>query len=262
MLEITRPHATRRGQGDPQGLDLDGQRRARCTRSWGRTAPARARSRSVLAGRDGYEVTGGAGARSTGKDLLDLDPEERAREGVFLAFQYPVEIPGVSNIYFLQGGAQRHAQAPRRAGARRDGVPRSSCKEKMKLVQMDQTLLQPLGQRGLLGRREEAQRDLPDGGARAAARDPRRDRLRPRHRRAADRRRRRQRAARARSARSSSSRTTSGCSTTSCPTSCTCSPTAASSVGRQGAGARARGEGLRLARAGGGGPRHEPRPPT
>src|SRR6516162_11069686 len=55
----------------------------------------------VLAGREAYEVTAGE-VRFEGKDLLDMDPEERAREGVFLAFQYPVEIPGVSNTYFLR----------------------------------------------------------------------------------------------------------------------------------------------------------------
>ena len=56
---------------------------------------------AVLAGRDGYEVTDGQ-VLYTGKDLLDMDPEERAREGVFLAFQYPVEIPGVNTTYFLK----------------------------------------------------------------------------------------------------------------------------------------------------------------
>ncbi len=55
----------------------------------------------VLAGRDAYEVTEGD-VLYDGKNLLDMDPEERAREGVFLAFQYPVEIPGVSNTYFLR----------------------------------------------------------------------------------------------------------------------------------------------------------------
>lgn len=55
----------------------------------------------VLAGRSGYEVTGGS-VTYQGKDLLAMKPEERAREGVFLAFQYPVEIPGVSNVYLLK----------------------------------------------------------------------------------------------------------------------------------------------------------------
>ena len=55
----------------------------------------------VLAGHDAYEVTGGT-ASFKGIDLLDLDPEERAREGLFLAFQYPVELPGVNGLYFLK----------------------------------------------------------------------------------------------------------------------------------------------------------------
>src|SRR5689334_8418711 len=55
----------------------------------------------VLAGRDGYQVTQGE-VTYLGKDLLAMTPEQRAREGVFLAFQYPVEIPGVSNMYFLR----------------------------------------------------------------------------------------------------------------------------------------------------------------
>ena len=65
----------------------------------------------VLAGREGYRVTKGT-ATYNGKDLLSLDPEERARVGVFLAFQYPVEIPGVSNAYFLRAAlnAQRKQQ--------------------------------------------------------------------------------------------------------------------------------------------------------
>src|SRR6266513_58545 len=55
----------------------------------------------VLAGRDLYTVTGGS-VTYDGKDLLEMSPEDRAREGIFLAFQYPVEIPGVSNMYFLK----------------------------------------------------------------------------------------------------------------------------------------------------------------
>src|SRR5512139_2233027 len=55
----------------------------------------------VLAGRDAFEVTEGD-VLYEGKNLLELDPEERAREGIFLAFQYPVEIPGVTNNYFLR----------------------------------------------------------------------------------------------------------------------------------------------------------------
>ena len=65
----------------------------------------------VLSGRDGYEVTGGS-AEHEGNDLLDLEPEERAAAGLFLAFQYPVEIPGVGNMTFLRTAlnAQRKAR--------------------------------------------------------------------------------------------------------------------------------------------------------
>ena len=56
---------------------------------------------ATLAGRDDYEVTGGT-VEFNGKDLLELSPEDRAGEGIFMAFQYPVEIPGVSNQFFLQ----------------------------------------------------------------------------------------------------------------------------------------------------------------
>ncbi len=69
---------------------------------------------NVLSGRDGYEVTGGT-ALYKGKDLLGLEPELRAREGIFLAFQYPVEIPGVTNSYFMKAtlnAVRRHRGEP------------------------------------------------------------------------------------------------------------------------------------------------------
>ena len=65
----------------------------------------------VIAGHEDYEVTAGS-VEYNGMDLLELAPEERAREGIFLGFQYPVEIPGVNNAYLLKGGRQREAQAP------------------------------------------------------------------------------------------------------------------------------------------------------
>ena len=64
----------------------------------------------VLAGRDGYEVTGGS-ATLNGEDLLDADPEERAASGLFLAFQYPVEIPGVGNMTFLRTAVNSQRKA-------------------------------------------------------------------------------------------------------------------------------------------------------
>ena len=94
----------------------------------------------VLAGRPGYEVTAGE-VLLDGKDLLGMAPEDRAREGVFLAFQYPVEIPGVSNTYFLK--AALNAVRKHRGQAELDAVDfLRLVRERMKLVRMDETLLQ------------------------------------------------------------------------------------------------------------------------
>jgi Fe-S cluster assembly ATP-binding protein len=93
----------------------------------------------VLAGRENYQVTGGE-VRYDGKDLLAMSPEERAREGVFLAFQYPVEIPGVSTTYFLK--AALNAVRKHRGLEELDAMEfLSLIKEKIKLVEMDQTLI-------------------------------------------------------------------------------------------------------------------------
>ncbi|HXE66481.1 MAG TPA: ATP-binding cassette domain-containing protein, partial [Rhodanobacteraceae bacterium] len=74
---------------------------------------------NILAGRSGYEVTQG-GVTFDGSNLLDLEPEARAAAGVFLAFQYPVEIPGVNNTYFLR--AALNAQRKARGEAELDSV--------------------------------------------------------------------------------------------------------------------------------------------
>jgi Fe-S cluster assembly ATP-binding protein len=94
---------------------------------------------SVLAGREGYEVTAGR-VEYLGQDLLAMEPEERARAGVFLAFQYPVEIPGVNNAYLLKA-ALNAVRKPR-------GLPELDAfefltlvREKMKLMQMDESFL-------------------------------------------------------------------------------------------------------------------------
>ena len=93
----------------------------------------------VLAGRDAYEVTEGQ-IQFEGKDLLELDPEERAREGIFLAFQYPVEIPGVSNMYFLR--AALNAMRKHRGQEEIDAMDfLTLVKEKMKVLHIDQSLL-------------------------------------------------------------------------------------------------------------------------
>jgi Fe-S cluster assembly ATP-binding protein len=93
----------------------------------------------VLAGRDAYEVTEGE-VLFDGENLLEMDPEERAREGVFLAFQYPVEIPGVSNTYFLRAAVnavRKHRGLPEYDTAQFLKLVR----EKLKLIHLDQDLL-------------------------------------------------------------------------------------------------------------------------
>ncbi|WMJ75647.1 Fe-S cluster assembly ATPase SufC [Cytophagaceae bacterium ABcell3] len=94
---------------------------------------------SVLAGREDYEVTGGS-VDFNGKDLLDLAPEERAGEGVFLAFQYPVEIPGVSTTNFLKSAVNEIREY--RGEEALDAVGfLNMMKEKTKLVDIDPSLL-------------------------------------------------------------------------------------------------------------------------
>jgi Fe-S cluster assembly ATP-binding protein len=93
----------------------------------------------VLAGRELYSVTAGS-VSFDGQDLLEMAPEDRARQGVFLAFQYPVEIPGVSNMYFLKAALNtiRKAKGEEELDAM-DFL--NLVREKMKLMDMDQTLL-------------------------------------------------------------------------------------------------------------------------
>ena len=100
LLEIKNLHATVADREILKGIDLTinaGEVHA----IMGPNGSGKSTLAGVLAGRELYNVTKGQ-AIYNGKDLLDMDPEERAREGVFLAFQYPVEIPGVSNMYFLK----------------------------------------------------------------------------------------------------------------------------------------------------------------
>ncbi len=94
---------------------------------------------SVLAGRKDYEVTGGE-VEFNGKNILELEPSDRAAEGIFLAFQYPVEIPGVSTINFMKTAVNKIRQY--RGQSPLDAVAfLQLMKEKMKLVEIDQSLL-------------------------------------------------------------------------------------------------------------------------
>jgi Fe-S cluster assembly ATP-binding protein len=104
---------------------------------------------AVLAGRDGYEVSGGE-VIYRGKNLLELDPEERAREGVFLAFQYPVEIPGVNSTYFLKAALneiRKHHGLPEL-----DAIEfLSLVKDKMQLLELKDDLLKRSVNEGFSG---------------------------------------------------------------------------------------------------------------
>src|SRR6202012_3077761 len=94
---------------------------------------------AILAGRDGYEVTEGT-VKYLGEDLLELDPEERARAGVFLAFQYPVEIPGVNSTYFLKAALNECRKS--RGEEELDAMDfLTLVKQKSKLMELDPALL-------------------------------------------------------------------------------------------------------------------------
>src|SRR5208337_4454767 len=104
---------------------------------------------AVLAGRDGYDVAGGE-VLYNGHDLLDLDPEERAREGLFLAFQYPVEIPGVNSTYFLKAALNEIRKSK--------GEPELDAmefltvvKDKIKLLELNEDLLKRSVNEGFSG---------------------------------------------------------------------------------------------------------------
>ena len=110
MLKIENLHASVAGKEILKGLSLDlqpGQVHA----IMGPNGAGKSTLGNIIAGREGYEVTAGS-VTFNGQDLLALEPEERAATGVFLAFQYPVEIPGVNNTYFLRTAlnAQRKAR--------------------------------------------------------------------------------------------------------------------------------------------------------
>ena len=104
---------------------------------------------AILAGRDGYEVTEGT-VNYLGKDLLDLDPEERAREGVFLAFQYPVEIPGVNSTYFLKAALNEIRKS--KGQQELDAIEfLALVKDKIKLLDLNEDLLKRSVNEGFSG---------------------------------------------------------------------------------------------------------------
>ncbi|HLF13672.1 MAG TPA: Fe-S cluster assembly ATPase SufC [Bacteroidota bacterium] len=138
MLEISNLHASVGGNEILKGINLK-VGRGEVHAIMGPNGSGKSTLAQVLAGRETYDVTCGE-VLYNGRNLLGMAPEERAREGLFLAFQYPVEIPGVSNTYFLK--AALNAIRRHRAGEELDAADfLALVKERMKFVDLDPALL-------------------------------------------------------------------------------------------------------------------------
>ncbi len=148
ILEIRNLHAGVEGKEILSGIDLvinAGEVHA----VMGPNGSGKSTLAAILAGREGYDVTEGE-VLYQGKDLLDMDPEERAREGLFLAFQYPIEIPGVNSTYFLKSGLNEIRK--------HKGLPELDAmeflalvKDKMKLLDLGEDLLRRSVNEGFSG---------------------------------------------------------------------------------------------------------------
>jgi Fe-S cluster assembly ATP-binding protein len=138
LLEVRNLHAGVQGNAILEGINLS-VGKGEIHAIMGPNGSGKSTLAGVLAGREAYVVTEGE-VLYKGKDLLGLSPEERAREGLFLAFQYPVEIPGVTNMYFLK--AALNAIRKHRGLEELDAMEFIALvKEKMKVIDFDQSLL-------------------------------------------------------------------------------------------------------------------------
>lgn len=138
LLQIEDVHATAAGNEILRGLSLT-VRPGEVHAVMGPNGSGKSTLANVLAGRPGVEVTAGK-ILYTGRSLVELAPEERAREGIFLAFQYPVEIPGVTNMYFLKAAA--NAVRKHRGQDELDAMDfLALARKKMKLLEMDEKMM-------------------------------------------------------------------------------------------------------------------------
>jgi len=148
MLKIEDLHATVDGKPILKGINLE-VKPGEVHAIMGPNGSGKSTLSNVIAGRDGYEVTQGT-IRYNGQDLLAMSPEQRAWEGVFLAFQYPVEIPGVNNVYLLKAGLnakRKHQGLPELDAMDFMGLVR----EKSSLVQLDPDFLKRSVNEGFSG---------------------------------------------------------------------------------------------------------------
>jgi Fe-S cluster assembly ATP-binding protein len=137
MLKIKELHASIDNKEILRGVNLD-LKAGEVHAIMGPNGSGKSTLASVLIGRDGYDVSGSV--QYEGQDLLALSPEERAAAGVFLAFQHPVEIPGVGNMYFMRTAL--NSLRRQRGQEELDPVDfLSLAQERMKLVEMDQTFM-------------------------------------------------------------------------------------------------------------------------
>jgi Fe-S cluster assembly ATP-binding protein len=148
MLKIRNLRASVEGKDILRGIDLD-VKPGEVHAIMGPNGSGKSTLANVLAGRDQFEITGGE-VSWFGSNLLDLAPEERAREGIFLAFQYPVEIPGVSNVYLLR--AALNAQRRHRGEPELDAIDfLDLLRGKMDVMQMNDELLHRAVNEGFSG---------------------------------------------------------------------------------------------------------------
>jgi Fe-S cluster assembly ATP-binding protein len=148
MLEIKNLKAGVEGREILRGLDLE-VRAGEVHAIMGPNGSGKSTLAGVLAGRETYEVTDGE-VRYEGHDLLELPPEERACKGLFMAFQYPVEIPGVSTVNFLKAAV--NAVRQHRGQGELDAIDfLAMARQKMKLVNMDESFLSRSVNQGFSG---------------------------------------------------------------------------------------------------------------
>jgi Fe-S cluster assembly ATP-binding protein len=148
MLNITNLHANVGDKPILKGLDFSANA-GEVHAIMGPNGSGKSTLAAILAGRDGYDVTDGS-VLYQGENILELAPEERARAGVFLAFQYPVEIPGVNNAYLLKAAV--NAKLKHEGKAELDAFEfLQKVKANMKLMQMDESFLSRAVNEGFSG---------------------------------------------------------------------------------------------------------------